>query len=60
MSDELEDMYFKKDNECEILSSLITFMGRKPSLERQGLIYENLSRKNASTKKCLSLKLMEN
>lgn len=34
MSDDIEDMYFKDDNEGEILSSLITLMGRKPTLER--------------------------
>ncbi|CAD8110458.1 unnamed protein product [Paramecium primaurelia] len=57
---DIDEMYYKENNECEILSYLITQMGKRPTLEIQGTMIENLTRKNSEIKKQLSLKLMEN
>ncbi|CAD8121434.1 unnamed protein product [Paramecium sonneborni] len=57
---DIDEMYYIDNNESEILSYLITQIGKRPTLEIQGTMIENLTRKNNEVKKQLSLKLMEN
>lgn len=48
---EIDEMYYKDNNESEILSYLINQMGNKPTLEIKGTMIENLSKKNSEIKK---------
>lgn len=41
----IEDMYYKEDNEVEILSTLISKLGRKPNTEKLAVLLESLTKK---------------